>query len=170
MVALLLITTGATSTSLASDALESAHACGSIEEDAARLVCYDALFRSSTMGQPKAQADAATETKQVEGRNKNPSPEADSPTVVEVAAFGIEEAPETKQKTLSEITAQVVRIGKTSSGRQTYHLDNDQVWVKKTDRPFTIREGDLITIRSGRFGSFSLQTPRNARTDVERIR
>ena len=73
-------------------------------------------------------------------------------------------------KTVTEITATIARLGKTSSGRQVYYLDNDQVWAKKTDRPFTIREGDQVTIKAGRFGSFSLVSPRNAQTGVERIR
>lgn len=86
------------------------------------------------------------------------------------ASSGMEEPPDNEKESLTPISARIVRIGKTSSGRQTYQLDNDQIWVKTTDRPFTIHEGDLVAIRSGRFGSFSLVTERNARTAVERLR
>ena len=89
-----------------------------------------------------------------------------------IAAFGADQMQEAKAEpaTLSEISARITQIGKTSAGREAYYLDNDQVWVKTTDRRFTVREGDDVRIVAGRFGSFSLVTSRNARTSVERIR
>lgn len=98
--------------------------------------------------------------------------DAPSADAAQVAAFGIEEPQEAKAEPekLNEINARITQISKTSAGREAYYLDNDQVWVKTTDRRFTVREGDDVRIVAGRFGSYSLVTARNARTSVERIR
>ena len=149
--------------------------CARLSDPTARLECYDAIFppdHPDTEVEPVAEVSVAAGA----GAAASSEPQGDAgassaAATDEAAAFGLE-APADKKpaKMVTEITATVARLGKTSSGRQVYYLDNDQVWAKKTDRPFTIREGDQVTIKAGRFGSFSLVSPRNAQTSVERIR
>jgi hypothetical protein len=158
---LLLIGTDA----FAQEQIAAAQSCATVERDSERLACYDSLFRHSAV-----QSSSAQEPPDPSEHTPVANPQTADQAESDIAAFGIDEMPEKEEKDLKEISARVLKIGKTSSGRQTYHLDNEQVWVKTTERPFTIREGDQITITAGRFGSFSLINTRKARTNVERLR
>ena len=146
--------------------------CVSIDDDRARLACYDAAYgRTATTrvsapaaaaGAPAAAMAAAT------AGPPAPSPEQSRQN------FGL-----SAEKVLgpqggpTEIEAKVTAVQANEvTGRAVVTLDNGQVWqqleaTKATKRP---RPGDQVVIREASLGSYLMVAPERGSARVRRVR
>jgi hypothetical protein len=114
--------------------LDAAHVCGRIEAEAARLECYDWLFRN-----PPAVAPASRE-----------------------AEFGLTEQERRERERASgaapvpeEIASTVLRVIVKRPDPPVLQLENGQEWRLLESSDFApFRAGDHITIRRGAIGSY----------------
>jgi hypothetical protein len=127
--------------------------CAEINDSSKRLACYDQVAeRPPAMGAvfPKdSPATAAPPPKESFGLY---TPE--HPTAPRVEAL---------------ISAKVISIGISSSGRSTVALEGDQVWELDSADP-VLKNGDAVTVKRGTLGSFILTTPAGRLHRVHRIR
>ena len=115
--------------------------CIAIKRDSRRLDCYDALFLP-------AEAKA----------NRLGQEHLDRAV------------PATDPDAIDSFNAKVVKLTKRSRGELVFELDNDQVWLQTTPRFLSIKEGDSVTVKRSRMGSYALRTDKGAATRVKRIR
>ena len=146
--------------------------CVSIDDDRARLACYDEAYGrtestrasapAAAVGAPAAAMAAAT------AGPPAPSPEQSRQN------FGL-----SAEKVLgpqggpTEIEAKVTAVQANEvTGRAVVTLDNGQVWqqleaTKATKRP---RPGDQVVIREASLGSYLMVTPERGSARVRRVR
>lgn len=131
---------------------ESLLGCVDESDDKRRLACFDREM--AKLGQAEPMAGQA---KPVAGKAE-PAPAMADP--VDAASseekFGIVEKSENK-KELTEISAKVVKVSRSSNRIFTIWLDNDQAWRQKNTGSFQIYSGDAVTITKGNFGGFHLK-------------
>jgi hypothetical protein len=163
--------------------VEALVACMSIDDDTARLACYDAqLSRQPSSG--AAASPPSVSTKEAVAATVAPAPSApvgQAPTAAAPApapvapvsnpqdAFGLtaeqREARAAKSKEVAKvdrITATVVTAKMTVSGRLLLTLDNGQQWAQvEPSRQQYFYEGDPITIRKASLGSYLASGPKS---------
>jgi hypothetical protein len=159
--------------------------CVGIDDDRARLTCYDAAFgrkspTASTMpaapaagvvaGAAVASAPAAT-TAVPTG---SPAPVASGPAQAGQAeqSFGLSAKQLDVEKGPESVNAKVVSVEAAPYiGRWIVTLDNGQVWEQRETTPQARRPhpGDEVTISAAVFGSFLLKSSRGS-SRVRRIR
>lgn len=160
---------------LAQPNIEAVLACMKIDDDDARLACYDVqLGRAPSAAQangPRAPGGSAAATAVVE---TGTAPVAVAATAVAAPArpeddFGLTAEQRDARATEAEsvdktdhITAIVKTAKMTASGRLLVTLDNGQQWVQvePSSRQYFF-EGDTITIRKASLGSFLASGPRS---------
>ena len=108
-----------------------AEKCKKIEQDKARLACYDEAFLTSNATKDPQKIEAIKE-------------------------FGLEHIIDTENRQ-TEIVAVVSSVKADPYGKLKVSLDNGQVWKQKESKRIRLKKGDKITIRRGAFGSFNLQ-------------
>jgi hypothetical protein len=163
----------------AAHAADTAGQCVAIDDDRARLACYDEAYgRTATTraGAPAvaggapvaATAATAAATTATPARPPSPSPEQARQN------FGL-----SAEKVLgpqggpTEIKAKVAAVQANEiTGRAVVTLDNGQVWqqleaTKATKRP---RAGDEVVIREASLDSFLMVTPERGSARVRRVR
>jgi hypothetical protein len=139
------------------------HACAAISTPGERLACYDQLAgRASAL--PTASAPAAT---------PQPSPGVAapaSPAPPPKGSFGLYHAEHpAAPPPAASLTAKVVGIGATASGRPTVALEGGQLWELDGPDPL-LANGDSVTIQRASFGSFVMTTPTRRTHRVHRLR
>jgi hypothetical protein len=167
--------------------LVAAQDCAEIEDDKARLACYDDRY-TPAQAVPETTPDAkpapASETAPVSAATpaKSPEPEEpatlpNAPAVSEAAAtpsstasdnFGLREKVEASNQS---VVARIETI-KTAGTDIYLYLDNGQVWreIGSSNR-VRFREGREVTITEGAMGSFNLTMEgQNRLSKVKRIR
>jgi hypothetical protein len=168
-----------------SHAADSIAHCVGIDDDAARLACFDAATGRagrSTSQRPDASAVPAAQTTSQRAPGQlaatGPGLAEAAPTQARTPAqttaeFGLSAAALAKDQRLKSITATVQAVGQSSHvGRWTVTLDNGQVWEQResgstAQRP---RPGDRVTIEQASFGSYLLTAPGRGSNRVRRIR
>ena len=165
---------------LAQPNIEAVLACMKIDDDDARLACYDVqLGRVPGAAQadgPRALGESAAATAVVETGTAPvaaavaaPAAQASAIATQSGDDFGLTaerreaRSVETeKAEPIDHITAVVESATKTASGRLLVKLDNGQQWVQvePSQRQYFF-EGDPITIRKAAFGSFLASGPRS---------
>jgi hypothetical protein len=145
--------------------------CAEINEPSKRLSCYDQVAERSpasgaalpkdppaAKGSPAASAPAAAATS---AATTAPPPKE---------SFGLYTAEHpTAPRVEALITAKVISMGISSSGRSTVALEGDQVWELDSADP-VLKNGDAVTVKRGTLGSFILTTPAGRLHRVHRIR
>ena len=128
--------------SFAGDA-ETSQACGSIENDAARLACYDAA--PGPKQAPAAEGAAPDSAQPVAIQAQEPSADEDAPAAAPDPAA--EPEPVTEPGTLSDevgsetvkdvkierlsVRGELTRCQKDQRGRYVFYFDNGQVWQQR---------------------------------------
>lgn len=158
-VALLLVT----ATVHAADDLSSCHA---IDDDAARLACYDAASGRVATRTP-ARSSAASSVAAASA----PAATAQAPVTTE-ASFGLPPMRPEDELTY-RLTAVVTQVtGVAQGGRWTITLDNGQIWEQREATPSYTwpRAGDHVTIRAAALGSYVMADPGRGSSRVRRVR
>ncbi|HEX7060826.1 MAG TPA: hypothetical protein VF200_02595 [Woeseiaceae bacterium] len=136
--------------------------CAAIDEDAARLACYDAYVAGARAATATANEPPAASVP------PDPATSAAERSADAEARFGLPTAPEEEP---TEITAKITDIAERAYGERIFTLDNDQVWVEDSRaRTLKLEVGDTVRISAGLFGSYRLRGSGNRSTGVDRIR
>jgi hypothetical protein len=144
--------------------------CAQINEPSKRLACYDQVAErppATGAAQPKDSPAAKV------------SPPASAPAAAAASAattppkesFGLytAEHPAPPPRVEALISAKVISIGISSSGRSTVTLEGDQVWELDSADP-VLKNGDAVTVKRGTLGSFILTTPAGRLHRAHRMR
>ena len=129
--------------------LESAKACTSLGDNAARLACYDAALRVT---KPPTNAP--------QPRVQNPDPQAQ---------FGdngqIQRDQKSKPEVPNSLTGHVQQVTALANGRYRLTLDNGQVWqTDPADWTMTFKVGETVTISRFSLGSYQISLAGNTRS------
>jgi hypothetical protein len=121
--------------------------CATEADEAKRLACYDLQIGRSKSGQND---DLGVTGELLRHKQKQ---------------AGIAAAPP------DDLTGKVVAIANRGFGKFVVTLDNGQVWAQQEVPDFTVRVGDVITIRRGVLGALWMVSPSgHSQTRVQRIK
>jgi len=146
--------------------------CVPIEDDDARLACFDAATRGSqrtpTDGPPSAAPAAPSSTGPAVPASTS-APVAATAAAADSTEFGLNEennAPERITATVRSVASHTV------PGRWVVTLDNDQVWEQRETTAANRRPkpGDSVTIERSSFGSYLMIMKGRGSSRVKRIR
>ena len=151
--------------------VEAAIACTKIEDDGARLACYDVQF-GRARPPPLAPQVAGPQTPEVPAVVSVAAPAAAQASSIPARSkddFGLTAEQRDarassieKTERIDRITAIVQSAKMTASSRLLITLDNGQQWVQvEPSRMQLFFEGDQITIRKASLGSFLASGPRS---------
>jgi hypothetical protein len=168
--------------------------CVAVNDDAARLACYDRAFgRKAAVGSAAATATgaAATGTAATGVAAAAPrSPTVASPTAARatpapaapkdpVADFGLTEAAKQAKDPVkaaeaaaapTSVTGKVISVRFRKFGEFVVTLDNGQVWEQiEPMASAVVRVGDTVTVRKAVLGSYTLVTVARVATKVRRV-
>ncbi|MBL8225450.1 MAG: hypothetical protein JNM50_08975 [Chromatiales bacterium] len=136
--------------------------CRSIDDDRARLACFDALAAAAPAAGTGTAPTATTATTPAAGAGQlaPATPTAadlfgrDSSTAAAELGAAAGVAP------LRELRATLATVDRAPDGRLRLTLDNDQAWAQVDTRYSDLKPGDAVVIRRGAFGSFLLSADR----------
>ena len=190
-VSALLIGAGLFGTTVLAEPVEELVACRAIEEDAARLACFDALADRLAVG-PETPAASVSEPLADSPEVESP-PLAQAPSVIvppsaspvvektpeqsAVDAFGGDRLAKTKDdkpKKLTEISTKVADLQFTSLKKAIVTLENGQVWRQLDSDSTRVRKktaiGAEVTIKKASFGSHKMKIDGGRSFRVKRVR
>jgi len=122
--------------------------CAGINDDSARLTCYDDLAGRPRSHAPKGAADFGV-TEELKRRR---DPEAWSAARPE------------------SITRTVKSVGRNASDRLVVTMEDGQVWLQiETKSHVPVRPGDVVVIKRAAMGTFMMLTPGSVSTRVRRV-
>jgi hypothetical protein len=142
-----------------------------MDDDAARLACYDSHnppHKSAVRTKRPAASTNAPEAVTPAAGTK--APEAVTPAPA--AASTAREWPGTKPAASepAELTAGVVSVSKKVTGELLLKLDNGQSWVQAQRKAgVLIKPGERVTIAPGTFGGYLLSSDSGATMRVRRL-
>lgn len=154
--------------------------CASIEQDDARLACFDRLVHSEhaqsapPAHKPAAPAPAPTQSKDTTAQPMNSEmpepPTASTHKSRPVTEFGME-AQRQREQAVDEISATITHVAKDPRGKYIITLDNDMVWKQQDTDYFRPKKGDLATVERGALGVFYFAVESsNRRIKVKRLK
>jgi len=181
----------AAAAAVAQSPLDAMRACTAEKSESVRLACYDRAM--ATLNPPQVQPQSSPQPPEpipppVAAQPQpvtppvaaQPPPQPVPPPVAAPAAeeFGMTEElrrkrnPEQAKADVSqELRARVVSVARPQGKSLRVELENGQVWVENERRDgLNIREGDLVTIKSGLLGSYFLSMDSGVATRVRRVR
>ena len=139
--------------------------CAEINESAKRLACYDQVAERP----PAAGAALSKNSPAPKGSAAAPASDATA-TAAPKESFGLYNAEHPAAPAVEAlITAKVISIGISSSGRSTVALEGNQVWELDSADP-VLAKGDTVTVKRGTLGSFILTTAAGRLHRAHRIR
>lgn len=145
-------------------ALDAARTCSEIAADAARLACYDSLFRDAGSYSPDSLAETAGEAA---------SSPAQTVVLDSEETFGLTEAQRAQRaaeaglKPVDEITVTIISLNSDHGGKLVIELANGQRWRQVDSTGWTgFRVGETIVIRRGALGSYLATAPDSGRPAV----
>lgn len=147
---------------------QAAEVCADVDNDIARLKCYDNIFPPKRADRgPAAAGPAATA----------PPPAA---TAVDAEAeFGLTSdavrkkkvAEKTAPPALDKLVAHVALVKEQPNGDTVFHLDNGQVWLQtEHSLGFVVKDGEAVTVSKGMLSSYWLRGEGNLSVRVKRLR
>ena len=142
--------------------------CRQIDDDSARLACYDQHFpRPHSVAEPESVAgpEPAAEPEQAEDEPVQTARNATAP-----ATTSAEVAPAERAAQPAAITATVTKVVKPKGRPAVITLSNGQVWSQVSFRYARLREGDTVNIEPSRFGGYILANERGIKMRVRRAR
>jgi hypothetical protein len=148
--------------------LSFAEVCADIEDDKARLACYDARDEVAA----PAPAEVAQPESTPRGEEKNVAPDSPEKAAAAVASespeeFGIRDPGDGPKEYVEGTIVEILKSGQLEYIR----LDNGQVWREVTDSRMRFREGRKVTISEGIMNSYDLKMEGyNKAVKVRRIR
>ena len=156
-------------------ATASADDCRAIEDDAARLACFDRLATAEEelappQGATAPAADAAGDEPAARPEARTEAPEAARPGLLKRVLGGIK-LPEPEPANVVA-SGKVVRVRELARGNFELELEDGQVW-RENERELrtNYRVGDMVVVSSGMLGTFNLDNERtDQRTKARRIR
>ena len=157
--------------------------CVAMNDDAARLACYDRAYGRNADGKTAATATsgaaaaaAAAAPAPATAARVAPAPAAPKDPVAE---FGLTEAAKQAKDPAkaaaaaiapTSVTAKVISVRFRKYGEFVVTLDNGQVWEQNEPMPSAIvRVGDTVTVKKAVLGSYTLVTAARVATKVHRI-
>lgn len=163
--------------------------CASIDDDSARLACYDAAVGRSLRPSTAAPAAAPAAAKSVQRQAPASAPasvpvaSAQAPAAAAakdpVAEFGLSDSARAARDPVKaaqaaaapqSVTAKVISVRWRKYGEFVVTLDNGQVWEQTEPMPSAIvKVGDVVTVKKALFGSFTLVTAGRIGTKVRRL-
>jgi len=160
VLALLIVGTGAHADDLSAQLEE----CSAIDNDAARVACYDGLVTDQAPEVPDVPAAAQ-------------DPEAEVATVPAApASLGAERMPQKDRASEvreepSEYLATVTRCDESADGRYIFFFDNEQVWKQSNADGVYFRDCSFdVTIRKDFFGYKMQLVGEKRRIRIKRLR
>jgi hypothetical protein len=168
---------------------ESAEECAQMARTDDRLACFDQLFPSESDSKNQTeileeQVVAPTAVK-MEGREKmtdkgsmasaeannsrdallknKKTPEADK----EATGFSLKKI--FTRDTQHDLTTTIKALKAGNSQKMVFLLANDEIWLQNVPRTLPFRKGDTVTLKSGLFGGFIMQSDSGTSTRVSRI-
>lgn len=149
--------------------------CVAVNDDAARLACYDRAFgRKAASSRTAATATSAAPVA-APPTNAVPAPAAPKDPVAE---FGLTEAARQAKDPVkaaeaaapTSIAAKVISVRFRKYGEFVVTLDNGQVWEQNEPMPSAVvRVGDTVTVKKAVLGSYTLVTAARVATKVHRV-
>ncbi|HLZ99818.1 MAG TPA: hypothetical protein VKP66_17910 [Steroidobacteraceae bacterium] len=109
--------------------------CATEADEAKRLACYDLQIGRSKVGQNE---DLGVTGELLRQKQRQ---------------AGVQAAP------ADDMTGKVVEITNRRMGKSWVTLDNGQVWAQEEVPDFTLRVGDVITVRRGALGALWMVSP-----------
>ena len=155
--------------------------CVAMNDDAARLACYDRAYGRNADGKTAATATsgaaaAAAAAAPAAAAHTAPAPAAPKDPVAE---FGLTEAAKqakdpakaaAAEAAPTSVTAKVISVRFRKYGEFVVTLDNGQVWEQNEPMPSAIvRIGDTVTVKKAALGSYALVTAARVATKVHRV-
>jgi hypothetical protein len=176
----------AAAAAVAQSPLDAMRACTAEKSESVRLACYDRAMATLNPPQvePQSPPQPVAQPQPPEPVpppvTTRPLPQPVPPPVAAPAAeeFGMTEElrrkrnPEQAKADVSqELRARVVSVARPQGKNLRVELENGQVWVENERKDgLNIREGDLVTIKSGLLGSYFLSMDSGVATRVRRVR
>lgn len=147
-----------TSAAQTPEALTNVYQCAGIENNEARLACYDnavgRLRTAETEGRIVAVDRQQVETLQRESFGFR------LPTLASMLPGFRDD--EDADEEFTELQMQVTRIAQRAYGRSAFIMANGQIWVQtESQSARNVRVGDTVTIRRAAMGSFMLSPARS---------
>nr|WP_136251459.1 hypothetical protein [Ningiella ruwaisensis] len=145
-------------------------ACIQIEEDKARLACYDKVFRATVNGQS---INTSITDAPLNNNGLSESITAAQSQEAMIEQFGAEDLKKDfeEKDTLESIQSSIVDISKNLRDVRTFYLANGQAWREKQTSRAPFREDDTIIIEKGALTSHYLKrSGSNRRVLVERVK
>lgn len=151
--------------------------CAQLPEDAARLACYDAVFRPAaapTAATPSAAAPAAATPSAAAPSAAAPAaPVAAAAVVATKDDFGLSgeqraaRAESAGVEQPKQVTGVIAEIYGSRVGKPAFRLDNGQRWrqTEATTRPM-FNVGETVVIRGASMGSFLASVPDSGRPAI----
>lgn len=146
--------------------------CADLNEPSQRLACYDQVAeRPQAAGAVLPQASPAAKATPPGSAPATAAASAAPAAPVSKESFGLytAEHPPAPPRVEALISAKVISIGISSSGRSTVTLEGDQVWELDSADP-VLKNGDTVTVKRGTLGSFILTTAAGRLHRAHRIR
>jgi hypothetical protein len=163
--------------------------CAAIDDDTARLACYDRhnpphkINKYTTSAQPNAAVARAqalptehpqpTRAQSTQEHSTGTSDSSTARTVPADAEFGLSEQQRRKREprpASQMLVAHVSSISMRADGQRLLRLDNGQSWLQLDRRGGAdIRQGDRVSITQGMLGSYLLRSDSGVSARVQRL-
>lgn len=153
--------------------------CRALEDQAARLACYDKVAGRQSEAAPASPADPEADTVAEQALSGSDTEKA---AAVEAAAtppqsderlatLGEEQLGQKEQSEKLELSARVVRCEQDGFRRYFFYFENGQVWKQKSDRRLSYRDCDFnVTITKDFFGYKMLPEGESRRIRISRVK
>lgn len=156
-------------------------ACASIDDDRARLACYDRLAGRGAGDDERAAVPRAAPPLEVRPAAPPPAAHAAPPDDTRPAAPAPAEEPlpaaerkpaaEREKDKDDDNRAVVVEVRQKPRGELVITLDNGETWEEiEPSRYFPVEPGDTVEIRTGFFGSHRMVSPAGRDSRVRQVR
>jgi hypothetical protein len=133
--------------------------CAALDDDRARLACYDSIFGRPAANAPVDAPAAATATN------------AEADFGLTEAAKRAREPEESKERFPESISGTVAKVARQPAGELVLTLENGQVWTQlQVDVRARVAVGDTVTIKKAALGSHLLVTEGRYATRVRRVK
>jgi hypothetical protein len=133
--------------------------CAALDDDRARLACYDSIFGRPAASAPVDAPAAAT------------AANAEADFGLTEAAKRAREPEESKERFPESISGTVAKVARQPAGELVLTLENGQVWTQlQVDVRARVAVGDTVTIKKAALGSHLLVTEGRYATRVRRVK